>query len=171
MPCHLRQTRVSQILLVASQDEDEQLVGHSTWNIVCDKDRNIVQATFTVSGEGDVDTMLSSLPHFGTVRPSKLLVKSFIEHQGVDIRLVSHLANTVGGTVTDLHIRDLSLCNVIELQKTFLSFGENVKRLHLSTLFPLALAVTAVACLSELTSVTLALRDEMFPGGFGRDPT
>ena len=146
-----------EIRLDASEDEDEQ------WNIVCDKDRSVVQATFTVSHEVDVGTMLSSLPHFGTVRPSKLQVKSFIT-QGVDIRLVSHLANTVGETVTDLHITDLALCNVIELQKTFLEFGENVKRLHLSTMFSLALAASAITCLSELTSVTLALRDEMIPG-------
>jgi hypothetical protein len=82
--------------------------------------------------------MLSSLPHFGTVRrPSKLQVKSTIE-QGIDIRLLAHLANTVGKTVTDLHITDLALCNGIELQKAFLAFGENVKRLYFShACFPL----------------------------------
>lgn len=80
-----------------------------------------MQATFAMWDEGDVGVMLSSLPHFGTVRrPSKLQVKSTIE-QGIDIRLLAHLANTVGKTVTDLNITDLALCNGIELQKAFLA--------------------------------------------------
>jgi hypothetical protein len=35
-------------------------------------------------------------------------------------------------------------------------------------MFPLALAAPAITCLSKLTSVTLALRDEMLPGDLMR---
>lgn len=164
----------SRLEILILQDQKQARERPTPWTVICKKGRNIVRLEFRspIEAEGNtdgrIDRMLSSIPCWRAVRPTKLFVESSGEN-GVDVRLISHLAVDVGSTVTDLSIRDMGQAHVVELQEAFLQFGEHgkVTRLILSTLFPLVYAVSAITCLSDLTSVTLILKKQMLPEDLG----
>lgn len=156
------------------QDEDEDR-HRPLWKVTCDRDKSVVRARFNSpedeqsesrdrDSNSDFDLIMSGIPSFKTVRPGKLVVRSTMK-DGVDIRFLSHLAINVGKTVTDLTIHSLGEASAVELQNVFLKFGENgkVSKVSLSTLFPLARAVSAIVFLPELVSIKLLLRKEMMP--------
>lgn len=115
-----------------------------------------------------------NLPLLKTIDDSssetKLVVRSFRRNLGgvVDIRMLRRLAEDVRDTVDELNISNLGASSMIELQETFSLFdnksgGPPLKKLSLSTLFPLVHAMSAATCLRDIISLNICLKKEMVP--------
>jgi hypothetical protein len=124
-----------------------------------------------VQVSADINLPGSQFPPLRTIRPARLHIETFSSIFGelgppVDISRLRMLAADVGGTVTDLTVVNLQAHDLTELQESFSKFddvGDSVRKLHLSTLFPLPRALSAATCLRDLERLSLVLTDEMLP--------
>lgn len=106
-------------------------------------------------------------PCLRAVRPTKLQVKPLEDDNEddegcVELPLLQHLAEDVGGSVSELCIVRLHATEMSDLLWTFLMFAP-VTKLELSALFPLSYAVTMANQLRDLVSLKFTLTEEMVP--------